>query len=165
MARVWTRTKCLPMVVLLLLWTSSLAGADSHSETSGRAAGDERRLADLQVLWIAHSPAPAVAGATLDIEIKIENDGSGESSGREELHFDCRNTDPSGPSCPFGKGTRPLPALTPGGQHTVQLLTNPWSVGRYQFTCWIVGPDSRTKARVRASLIEVVERSEPRRSS
>lgn len=165
MARVRTRAKCLPMVVLLLLWMSSVAGADSGAEDSGHASGHEQRDPDLQVLWIAHTPAPAVAGASLDIEIRIENDGSSESSGREELHFDCRNTDASGPSCPFSKGTRPLPVLQPGGQHTVQLLTNPWSVGRYQFTCWIAGPDSRARARVRASMIEVVQRSDARHSS
>lgn len=162
-----TRCRChyvLVTAVLLVLGSGSAARGQERIKPMGveiqtqqlpqpeKVAVRERPHAELKVAHVAHTPAPAKEGQSIAIEIKVENEGTAPSSGDEILHFDCQNTQPGGPACPFGAGQRSLPAIHsfsepyPTGPyaHSVQLLTVPsWKAGTYQMTAWIVVPGSQ----------------------
>ncbi|MGH7572248.1 MAG: hypothetical protein ACREMK_10435 [Gemmatimonadota bacterium] len=123
-----------------------------------------RPSAQLDIKHIAHYPSPATEGKSIAFEILVENTGTAQSSGKETLHFDCKNKLAGGPACPLGAGDRKLPVLHPppapyatGPQtHSEQLLTQPtWKPGTYEVQAWIQAPGQTRRSEVSRATIQV----------
>lgn len=157
--RSWVRSLAL-LIGLTTIGSSVLAQQEMRVEPT--RIHPVRPHAKLVIEHIAHMPAPHHAGASIRIEVLVKNDGDFKSSGREELHYKCKNSKANGPSCSMPDGKRLLPAIEPGESYSAQSLTTPnWKAGKYEFSAWIVVPGMKTRADVHTATLEVLPSGKP----
>lgn len=158
--RSWTRSLAL-LIGLGAIGSSVLAQQGMRVEPT--RVVPVRPHARLVIEHIAHMPAPHHAGASIRLEVLVKNNGNFKSSGNEELHYKCENSQANGPDCPMPDGKRLLPAIEPGHSYSAQYLTTPdWKAGNYEFSAWIVVPGSKTRADVHTATLEVLPSGKPK---
>lgn len=137
------------IIAALTLLVATAASADSRTLQQPRSTGPapvtgnepiraEMKRPRLFVNGFAYTPSPAQAGQGLNLDIKVRNGGEADASeSTAKLWLDCRNLNPAGPNCPFGKHSYLLPAIPVGQTRSVILATQPWQGGSYRISGWV----------------------------